>query len=106
MNSLEELSKVIEELKTKTQSYFDDANKARSILKTLNQKFPRSLESLNMNVDDILKPMGYSEPEIKMCQDSLDKKASRIYNFVTIYIQTKDELLAENRKIQAENKSL
>lgn len=65
----------------------------------LHDKFPRSLESLKIDVKDIINPTGYSEPEIKLDLEAIEKKAIRIQKFVQVYVQTKDGVLSETRKL-------
>ena len=63
----------------------------------LGDKFPRSLETLDIKLDDVMNPKCYTEPELKHLVEALEKKAIRAERFVKIYIQTKDQLMTESR---------
>ncbi len=72
----------------------------------LNVKFPRSLETLDIDVDWMINPEGYSDSEIKHLIEALEKKSIRAERLVLTHLQTKHSLQSEVRKLTQENKAL
>ncbi len=106
IKNLDELNEGFKTLKSQLNFFCEDTSYQKDVLKMLHDKFPRSIETLDINTDQIFCERGYTEPELKHLVEALEKKAVRAERFVKLYIKTKDKLITENRKLLGENEAL
>ena len=75
-------------------------------MKMLNNKFPRSLDSLKVDIINLLSPEMYSDVELIHLVEATEKKAIRADKFVKTHLENREEYISECTRSSKEIKAL